>query len=140
MLKNIIFAGVLVGGENKFDPAILDVRFNASRVVITKICSISNLQLDPGSDADVLAIFSLYMSNSVDSIAEVVVDGTARSDFCHEVVWMPNMISGGITFKLRGISFDTTVVPPQPPDVPQLIGVLGPNTILTLTVHMWFEE
>jgi hypothetical protein len=133
MIKNIIFAGLLVGGEYKFEtPALLDIRFNASRMIVTKICSISNLEVDSGSPEDPPAIFSLYMSNSVDPIAEVVVDGTSRSDICHEVVWMPNMITGGITFSLKGISFDTVALTP--------IEVLGPNTSLSLTVHMRFEE
>jgi hypothetical protein len=45
---------------------------------------------------------------------------------------MLNMITGEITFSLKGISFDTVALTP--------IEVLGPNTSLSLTVHIWFEE
>jgi hypothetical protein len=136
MIKNIIFAGVIEAGEFKFDnPAFIDVRFNASRLVITKICSISNLQVDEDLPEDPPAIFSLHMSNTVDPIGEIVVDRSSRSDICNDVIWMPNMISGAISFHIKGASFniftDSLLIP---------IEVLGPNTLLSLTVHMHFEE
>ena len=78
-------------------------------------------------NADLPAIFSLHMSNSVDPIREVIVN------ICNEVIWMLNMISGAITFQLKGVSFNIFTQPLI------LIEVLGLNSLLSLTV-LHFEE
>ena len=129
---------------------LLDVRFNASKLIVTKVCVTSSLQVfetdGDGNDLppDPPGIFVLNMSNSNDPIAEFLIDGTSRSEICHDVIWMPNMISSVITFSIHGVSLNTLdAIPagegnPGNPILP--IIQVGPNTLATITVHMRFEE
>ena len=83
MIKNIVYNGAVMPGSNLFGPGNavpLDVRFNASRMIVTKITTISNIKVDTAEDGDPVAAFAIYMSNSVDPIGEIIVDSEYISD------------------------------------------------------------
>ncbi len=116
--KNVISTGVLAANEYEWSTN-LNLNFSPSKMMVTRVTVISEIGVDPEN------IYAIYMSGSIDPIAEILIDGVSETFLHRDKIWISGPLLGTTNVRIIGQSGSTA---------------LGPNSTATITLHLRFEE